>query len=93
MVTDFYHHPKVQQARRLLIEAEQEIRAEREKEINAQLRECGCRRDEHGPPHSINYIGGVCHKCPHCFHFLQAREIQKPGFQIGEFHGRYRTRR
>lgn len=66
---EFYKHHKVKEARRLLIEAEGELIAERKEGIGNDLCECGHLRKEHGPSYSINYTGGVCHKCK-CLNFL-----------------------
>jgi len=65
----FLAHQKVKEARRLLVEADREIRAAQKKEIDAHKCECKHRRDDHTESHSINYTGGVCRKCD-CLNFL-----------------------
>ena len=65
----FYNHPKVRQARRLLVEAEQEICQDKREEIDNELCECGHARQDHGTAYSINYTGGMCKKCG-CINFL-----------------------
>jgi len=62
MVSDatYLAHPKVQQARKLLLEAWQDLRRDEQERTDRQVCRCGHRRDAHGPAHSINYTGGVC---------------------------------
>jgi hypothetical protein len=62
MISDaeYMAHPKVQQARRLLLEAWQELRREAQAAADKQICRCSHRRNAHGPSHSINYTGGVC---------------------------------
>jgi hypothetical protein len=67
--TAYMSHPKVKMARKLLFEAERELRAEDNERIANELCECGHKRKVHAPSHSINYTGGACHKCD-CLNFL-----------------------
>jgi hypothetical protein len=69
----FYNHPKVQEARRLLVEAERELRNEARQEAAKHLCECGHERQEHGPSYSINYTEGICKQCK-CLHFIMQRK-------------------
>ena len=62
---EFYNHPKVRQARKLLEEAEREMRRGRKEDMCI----CGHKRKHHGPSFSINYTDGICHKC-NCLHFI-----------------------
>ena len=71
---EYYNHPKVQQARRLLAEAEVDIRVELKAQEAAAICRCNHRRDRHAPSHSINYTGGHCkEKGCKCFNFLMQR--------------------
>lgn len=72
MNQEFYNHPKVKEARRLLIEAEREIIKNKKDITNNEICECSHKRLYHGHAHSINYTGGACEKCP-CINFLQKR--------------------
>ena len=69
MNDEYLAHPKVKEARRLLVEAHREIRAAHRKEIDAEKCQCKHRRDHHGPAHNINYTGGACEKCD-CLNYL-----------------------
>jgi hypothetical protein len=60
---------KVCRARKLLNEAEQEIRRERHAETDRQKCECGHRHNQHGISASINYTAGFCKRC-RCRNFL-----------------------
>jgi hypothetical protein len=72
----YYNHPKVQEARRLLAEAYQDIRQQRRDEANALKCRCAHRHDEHHPAYSHNYTAGSCRiKGCRCLHFLIA-EVQ-----------------
>lgn len=74
----FRSHPKVIKARRLLIEAEQDvIRRDRTKTAN-HLCECEHARKWHGPSYDINYTQGVCsfEGCE-CMHFLMHKKYLK----------------
>lgn len=70
-------HPKVVQARKLLLEAEQDLRAEWNDKRSKDVCECGHVRNSHGPSYSINYTQGVCkvQGCK-CMHFLIVKVIQ-----------------
>lgn len=56
----FRNHPKIKQARKLILEAELDIRRKSEKKIYDVLCSCGHYHDEHGPSYSVNYSAGVC---------------------------------
>lgn len=68
-MTKFYQHPKVREARKLLAEAEFELRQERIKELGDHVCVCGHKRSDHGPSYSVNYTDGICHKCD-CLNFM-----------------------
>lgn len=55
---------KIAKARRLLIEATQEIRAKEKADRAADRCTCGHRRDEHTVSCSVNYTEGFCMTCP-----------------------------
>ena len=55
---NYCDHPKVKQARKLLIKAAQGIRQELTKQIMKETCKCGHRRKVHCPSYSINYTGG-----------------------------------
>lgn len=65
----FLRHPKVVKARRLLVEAAQEIRQKVKVAHAKEFCGCGHIRKVHGPAHSINYTGGACLEC-RCLNFL-----------------------
>lgn len=65
----FYNHPKVKEARNLLLEADQDIRMKQRAEIAAHECQCGHRRDRHTDTYSVNYTGGACRDCK-CLNYL-----------------------
>lgn len=76
MTTYFMSHPKVKEAKKLLREAECEIRTSLKKEQMNIICACGHERKFHGPTHSINYTGGICDKCE-CLNYLQKDKYGK----------------
>lgn len=67
---EFLHHPKVRQARRLLLEAAAEIRAHKRALGDRMRCRCGHLHKNHLPSHSINYTAGMCSKKCNCMGFV-----------------------
>lgn len=68
-------HPKVIEARKLLMEADKDLLREYKNALAADRCRCGHSRANHLPSHSINYTEGLCRICRSCKGFIfSARE-------------------
>lgn len=61
--------PRIKEARRLLWEVTMEQRELQKKEIAQQKCQCKHARVLHSVSYSVNYTGGMCHKCK-CQYFI-----------------------
>lgn len=68
--TEYMSHPKVMMARKLMFEAEKELKTKEFVTRGKDKCVCGHIRKSHGPSHSINYTGGFCHRCKNCHNFM-----------------------
>lgn len=66
-------HPKVIEARKLLMEADKDLLREYKDNLAADRCRCGHSRANHLPTHSINYIEGMCRICHTCKGFIHQR--------------------